>query len=330
MGGHRMRAMLRNILSDFVLIATLAGAGGAWAQDWPAKPIRAVVPSTAGSAVDIVPRMVFEPLAAALGQPIIVENRPGAGGLTANAFVAKADPDGYTVLIDSSAHTVLPSLYPNAPYDPVRDLAGVILIGNLPNVLVVAPSQGWRSVQELVAAAKGKPGTISYASVGVGSATHFSAERLRLAAGFEGVHVPFRGAPEAYTEVMTGRVDFFFGAVASALPFIRDGRLTPLAVSTRMRALVLPSVPTTLEAGFANSDYTFWIALFVPARTPRAIIAKLHDAVEQILERSDIRDKLAALGVEPVMMSSAELDALVKTEIPSNAAVVKAANIKPE
>jgi tripartite-type tricarboxylate transporter receptor subunit TctC len=321
---------MRRYLQGLILAAALICASGAWAQDWPAKPIRAIVPSTAGSAVDIVPRIVFEQLSGVLGQPIVVENRPGAGGLTANAFVAKAEPDGYTILIDSSAHTVLPSLYPNAPYDPVRDLAGVVLIGNLPNVLVVAPSKGWRTVQELVAAAKAKPGAISYASVGVGSATQFSAERLRLAAGFDGVHVPFRGAPEAYTEVMTSRVDFFFGAVASALPFIRDGRLVPLAVSTRSRASVLPEVPTTLEAGFANSDYTFWIALFVPARTPATVIAKLHNAVRQILERPDMREKLAGLGVEPVTIGPAELDALVKAEIPLNAAVVKAANIKPE
>jgi tripartite-type tricarboxylate transporter receptor subunit TctC len=251
-------------------------------------------------------------------------------GLTANALVAKAEPDGTTILVDSSAHTVLPSLYPNAPYDPVRDLAGVILIGNLPNVLVAAPSKGWRTVQDLVAAARARPGAITYASVGVGSATHFSAERLRLSAGFQGVHVPFRGAPEAYTEVMTGRVDFFFGALASALPFIRDGRLLPLAVSTRTRASVLPDVPTTLEAGFVNSDYTFWIALFVPARTPATIVERLHFEVRNILRRSEMREKLAALGVEPVALGPAELDALVRAEIPLNAAVIKAANIRPE
>ncbi len=321
---------MRNLLFGFAFAAAVASAGTAWPQAWPAKPIRAIVPSTAGSAVDIIPRIVFEQLSAELGQPIIVENRPGAGGVTAAASVARAEPDGYTILVDSSAHTVLPSLYPNAPYDTVRDFSGIILLGSLPNVLVVAPSKGFKTLQELVGAARAKPGAVTYASAGVGSATHFSAERLRLSAGFEAVHVPFKGAPEAYTEVMTGRVDFFFGALASALPFIRDNRLVPLAVSTPKRASVLPDVPTTLEAGFVDSDYTFWIGLFAPARTPAAIVDKLHQQAHKALQAARVRDKLATLGVEPMVMSAAELDALVKAEIAVNAAVIKAANIKAE
>jgi tripartite-type tricarboxylate transporter receptor subunit TctC len=299
----------------------------AWAQAWPAKPIRAVVPFTAGSATDIIARTVFELLPERLGQAIIVENRTGAGGTIGATIVAKADPDGYTILVNSSSHTVTPSLYPNTPYDTVRDFSGVIPLGSLSNVLVVSPSKRYENLHELVAVARAKPGAITYASAGVGSATHFSAERLRLSADFEGVHVPFRGATEAQTEVMTGRIDFYCAALTSALPLIRDGKLLPLAVSTPQRAAALPNVPTTLEAGFANSDYTFWVAVFVPAKTPGAIVETLRRQTSKILQLANVREKLATLGVDPMPMNPAEFDMRLNAEIAANAAVIKAANI---
>jgi tripartite-type tricarboxylate transporter receptor subunit TctC len=298
------------------------------AQEWPSKNIRAIVPFTAGSATDIIPRTVFNQLSIDLGQSIIVENRTGAGGTLGAAAVARAEPDGYTLLAISSAHTISPSVYPNAGYDAVQDFAGVIPLGNLPNVLVVAPAAGFKTVKDLVAAAKAKNGTITYASAGAGTATHFSAERLRLAAGFEGSHIPFRGGPEAMTEVMTGRVDFYFAPMALVLPLINDGKLQALAVSSPSRASALSDVPTTLEAGFPNSDYLFWVAVFVPAKTPPAVIARLHQQTQKTLATPSMREKLAKLGVEPMAMTSSELDALVKAEIPINAAIVKAVNIK--
>jgi tripartite-type tricarboxylate transporter receptor subunit TctC len=300
----------------------------AQAQEWPSKNIRAIVPFTAGSATDIIPRTVFNQLSIDLGQSIIVENRTGAGGTLGAAAVARAEPDGYTLLAISSAHTIIPSVYPNAGYDAVQDFAGVIPLGNLPNVLVVAPAAGFKTVKDLVAAAKAKNGTITYASAGAGTATHFSAERLRLAAGFEGSHIPFRGGPEAMTEVMTGRVDFYFAPMALVLPLINDGKLQALAVSSPSRASALSDVPTTLEAGFPNSDYLFWVAVFVPAKTPPAVIARLHQQTQKTLATPSMREKLAKLGVEPMAMTSSELDALVKAEIPINAAIVKAVNIK--
>jgi tripartite-type tricarboxylate transporter receptor subunit TctC len=300
----------------------------AWAQAWPARLIRTIVPFTPGTATDIIARTVFELLSERLGQSIIVENRTGAGGTIGAALVAKADPDGYTILVNSSSHTIIPSLYPNAPYNTTRDFSGVIPLGSLSNVLVVSPSKGFKSLRELVAAARAKAGAITYASAGVGSATHFSAERLRLSADFEGVHVPFRGATEAQTEVMTGRIDFYCAALTSALPLIQEGKLIPLAVSTPKRASALPDVPTTLEAGFANSDYTFWVAVFVPAKTPKAIVEKLHQETFNILQSGNVREKLATLGVDPMPVNPAELDALVKAEITANAAVIKAANMR--
>ncbi len=271
---------------------------------------------------------MFNQLSIDLGQPIVVENRTGAGGTLGAAAVARAEPDGYTLLAISSAHTIIPSVYPNAGYDAVHDFAGVITLGNLPNVLVVAPAAGFKTVKDLVAAAKAKNGAMTYASAGVGTATHFSAERLRLAAGFEGSHIPFRGGPEAMTEVMTGRVDFYFAPMALVLPLIKDGKLQALAVSSPTRASALPDVPTTLEAGFPNSDYLFWVAVFVPAKTPPAIIAKLYQQTQKTLAAASMREKLAKLGVEPMAMTSTELDALVKAEIPVNAAIVKAVNLK--
>jgi tripartite-type tricarboxylate transporter receptor subunit TctC len=320
-----------------VLCATTYGGGDALlspaqAQDsahtWPLKPIHAVVPFTPGSATDIVARAVFEPLSRELGQSIIVENRPGAGGMIGAGMVAKADPDGYLLLVSSSSHTIIPALYPRVPYDTVQDFTGVIPLGSLPNVLVVAPSKGFHSVNDLVAAAKASPGMMTYASAGVGSATHFAVERFRLSAGLEGVHVPFRGTPEAATEVMTGRVDFFFGPLASLLPLIRDGKLVALAVSTPKRAAALPDVPTTLEAGFANSDYTFWVAMFARAKTPDPIVEKLHDATRKTLASAGLQDKLAELGVDPMDMEPADLDTLVRTEIAINTPLVRAAHIQ--
>jgi tripartite-type tricarboxylate transporter receptor subunit TctC len=283
------------------------------------------VPYTAGSTIDIIPRMVFEPLASQLGQPIIVENRGGAGGTIGAAAVARADPDGYTLLVNSSAHSATPAAYPKAPYDTVRDFAAVIPLGNLPNVTVISPAKGIKTLQELAAAAKARPGTLSYASVGVGTATFLSAERFRLSAGFQAVHVPFKGAPEALTEVMTGRVDFFCCGISSALPFIRDGKLLALAVSTPTRASALPDVPTMLDAGFVHADYTFWIGMFVPAKTPLTIIEKLHQDTLNVLQKPVMLEKLSQQGVDPMPMTPVEFDALVKDEIAINAALLKAA-----
>jgi tripartite-type tricarboxylate transporter receptor subunit TctC len=318
---------MRMVLLGLTIAALSASTGAASAEAWPSKTIRAIVPFTAGSASDIIPRTVFEQLSSELGQSIVVENRSGAGGTIGAAAVARSEPDGYTILVNSSSHTIVPSLYPNTPYDPVRDFAGVIPLGNMPNVLVVAPSKGLKSLHDLVVTAKEKPDSIVYASAGVGSATHFSAERFRLSAGFGGVHVPFRGSPEAFTEAMAGRVDFYFGSLTPALPFIREATLLALAVSTPKRASALPDVPTTLEEGFAGSESTFWIGIFVPARTPRAIIEKLHQETLKVLRTNRMQEKLAKLGVDPMVMTPSELDEFVRAEIAANGVVVKTANI---
>ena len=259
-----------------------------------------IIPFTAGSTIDVVARIVFDPLSQQLGQSMIVENRAGAGGMTGAAAVARADPDGYTVLVNSSAHSATPAIYANVPYDTVRDFSAVACLGSSPNVTVVSPAKGIRTLQELVAAAKAKPGSITYATAGLGSATHLSTERFRFSAGFEGVHVPFRGMPEALTEVMTGRVDFSCSSFVAALPFIREGKLLALAVTTPKRSSALPDVPTSLEAGYPNSDYTFWTGMFLPAKTPREIVDRLHQEAQKALQAPGIAQKLAQQGVEPM------------------------------
>jgi tripartite-type tricarboxylate transporter receptor subunit TctC len=307
-------------------LATPALPGLARAQSWPGKPIRAMIPFSAGSSLDIVGRIVLDPVSIALGQPIVVENRGGAGGTIGTAMVAKADPDGYTILINASAHSAAPAAYPNAPYDPARDFSAVIPFGTIPNVAVISPAKGIKTIQEFVAAAKS--GSFTYASAGVGSATHWAAERLRLSAGFQAVHIPFRGGPEALTDVMTGRVDFTCMGMSAALGFIRDGKLVPLAVSSAKRSSALPEVPTTLEAGLADSDYNYWMGMFVPANTPRAVIERLYRETQKALQLPSVTEKFKPQGIEPMPLTSAEFDALIKKEIAANIALVKAAGLK--
>lgn len=320
-------------LKDVIFTAALALTSSiiqAHAQQWPSKPIRAIVPYAAGSTTDIVPRVVFEQLSVQLGQSIVVENRAGAGGTTGAAFVSKADPDGTTLLVNSSAHTIAPSLYPNLGYHPARDFASVIALGISPNVLVVPPSKGFKTVADFVAAAKARPGALNFSSVGVGTATHLSAEKFRFSAGVNAVHVPFKGGAEAMTEVIAGRMDFFFGPVGLVLSNIKGGKLTALGVNGTKRSAALPDVPTTAEAGIANAEYPIWFGLFLPVKTPREIVDRLHAETLKALQSPAVRDKLAGLGVDPMPMSPKDFDAMVEKEIVADAALVKAIALKPQ
>jgi tripartite-type tricarboxylate transporter receptor subunit TctC len=244
------------------------------------------------------------------------------------AAVAKAEPDGYTLLVNSSVHTITPSTYSKLPYDTVRDFAAIVPLAQFPNVLVVPPSR-FTTIQELVAAGKAKPGSLTYGSGGVGAATHLNAERFRLSAGFTAVHVPFKGAPEALREILGNRIDFYFAPILSAVPLIESHELRGLAVSSLTRSDVLPDIPTTLEAGYPDSDYVFWIGLFAPAATSRDIIARLHDAAAKALDDKTVGDNLRKLGAAPMTMTPPQFDAYVKAEIGTIAKVVKAAGIAP-
>jgi len=313
----------------FALGLTVAAAQAS-AQTWPAKPIKVIVPIAAGSLTDIVPRIVFEQLSPQLGQTIVVENRPGAGQTIGVAFVAKSDPDGYTLLANSSAQTIAPAFHPNLGYDPGRDLAAVASFGVSPFVLVVASGRGFKTVGDLVAAARAKPGAFNFSSPGVGSASHLSAERFRLSAGIQAQHVPFKGGVEAMTEVLAGRIDFFFTALGAALPQIRDGKLAALAVNGAGRSPALPDVPTLREAGIKDAEYPTWFGLFVPVKTPREIVDRLHQQAAKALQEPKVTDRLTKLGVDPMAVTPTDFDALVRKEIPLNIALVKAIGLKPE
>lgn len=320
---------MRNGIAALLLFAGMSlGAVDAVSQSWPSKPISVIVPFAAGSALDVVSRVVLEQLSARLGQPVVVENRPGAGGTTGAAFVAKADRDGHTLLAHSSAHTIAPALYPRLSYHPSRDFVGVAALGTSPFILVVPPTSGIQSVRDLVVTAKSRPGTLNYASVGFGSASHLSAERFVYGAGLKVAHVAFRGGSEAVVEVMMGRVDFCFLAAGAALSNVREGTLKALAVNGRERLPSLPDVPTLGESGIDNAEYPLWFGLFAPTGTPREIVERLSRETRAALQQPEVTGKLTALGVAPLSLTAPELSALVEKHIATDAALVKAIGLK--
>ena len=294
------------------------------------KPLRAVVPFAAGSSTDIVPRIVFEQLSQQLGQPIVVENRAGAGGTIGASSVAKSDPDGSTLLASGSSHTIAPALYPKLGYDPARDFTAVIPFGISPNVLVVSPASSFKTAKDLVAAAKARPGALTFSSVGVGTATHLSAERFRISAGIDALHVPFKGGAEAMSEVIAGRVDFFFGPPALVGPHVRDGKLLALAVNGTARTAALPDVLTTKELGFTDAEYPIWFGLFVPAKTPPNIVDRLRDETAKALQSAKVRERFSALAVDPMPLPATDFATFVQNEIALNAALVQKVGIKSE
>ncbi|MFO1080591.1 MAG: tripartite tricarboxylate transporter substrate binding protein [Reyranellaceae bacterium] len=317
------------IAAALIAAAASVATSAADAQaPYPDKPVHVIVPFTPGSATDVVARAVAQALSARLGQPVVVENKPGAGGTIGAGQVAKAAPDGYTLLVHSSGHTVNPSIFPNLPYDTAKDLAGVSLLAQQPNILVAAPGKGWKTAGDLVQAAKAQPGKLTYASAGAGSGTHMNAEKFKFSAGIDTQHIPYKGTPEALTDTVNGRVDYFFVPVLAGLGMVRDGRLVPLAVGSEKRASVLPDVSTTQEAGYPGSAYDFWVGMLAPAGTPPAIVERLNREVAAALASPEVKDRLAALGADVAPSSPAEFDARIKRELKENAELVAKAGIK--
>jgi len=313
-------------LAGFVLLVTAQTAS---AQVWPERTIQAIVPFAAGAANDIVGRIVLEQVSRQVNQPIVVENRPGAGGTIGVTAVAKAPPDGHAVLVHSSSFSAAYSLYKSLPYDTLNDFTAVVALGKTPTVLVTAPSKGFKTAGDLIAAAKAKPGAMNFASAGIGSVSHLAAERFRLSAGIEAQHIPFRGPNEAFTEVMAGRIDFYFLPLAPALPLVKEGQLVALAVSTDTRTAALPEVPTTAELGLKDSAYLFWTGIFVPAKTPRAIVDKLYEESGKALQVGAVKERLAKVGSEPMPMSTDEFGRYFREDVLSTARLMQQVGIKP-
>ena len=296
---------------------------------YPNKPIRVVVPFAAGSTTDIIARAIADKMGTSMGQTLVIDNRGGASGTIGQQAVATAAPDGYTIMIHSSSHTVSPSTFAKLPFDTVNDFVGITPISSLPNALVISPAKNIKTLKELVDAAKAKPGTINFASAGQGSATHLNAEKFKMAAKIDAQNIPFKGSGEAVTEVLSGRVDYYFSPIAPVIGQIKEGTLLALAVGSPKRAAALPNVPTTAEAGVPGSEFNFWIGMMAPAKTPRDIVTKLHDEVEKALATPEVKERFLKLGADAWTLKPEAFDVYIKDEIKSNAALVKAAGLQP-
>jgi len=308
----------------------LAAEPSTSAAGFPNRPIRILVPFSAGSASDIFARTVGARMTEAWGQQVVVDNRPSAGGVIATEMVARATPDGYTLLVVSAGHAVSAALYTNLPYDPVKDFAGVSNLANVPSIMVVAPNRGIRTVKELIATAKAKPGELAYASPGIGSANHLASEYFRNLAGVQITHVPYKGIPEGLTAVIGGQVTFFLAPAVNALPLVKDGKLLAIATSTGKRAAVLPDVPTLAEAGVPGYVFDPWFAMLAPAETPRPIINKLNAVVVKALGLPQVRERLLMSGAEAAPTSPEQLDTHIRAEVAKFKKIVQDAGIKPE
>jgi tripartite-type tricarboxylate transporter receptor subunit TctC len=319
------RAALASLTCLAALSPLVATAQGAY----PAKPIRVIVPFAAGSTTDIIARAIADKMGQSMGQTLVIDNRGGASGTIGQQAVATAAPDGYTIMIHSSSHTVSPSTFAKLPFDTLGDFAGVTPISSTPNVLVMSPAKNIKTLQELLAAARAKPGSMNFASAGQGSATHLNAEKFKLAAKIEATNIPFKGSGEAVTEVMSGRVDYYFSPIAPVIGQIKNGQLVALAVGSPKRASALPQVPTTAEAGVPGSEFNFWIGMMAPSKTPRDIVNRLHDEVVKALATPEVRERFAALGAEAWTLKPEQFDAYLRDEIKNNAVLVKAAGLSP-
>ena len=312
-----------------LLVLALAGTS-AFAQAYPVKPVRLIIAFTPGSSIDIVGRAVAAKLQELWGQPVVPENRAGAGGSIGSKVVVDSAPDGYTLLANSSAHAANPGIYAKLPYDTMKDFTNLALMGSTPNVLITGTGTGWKSLKDFVDAAKANPGKLNFSSAGVGSGTHFNLEKLKIALGIDVVHVPYKGTPEAIGDTIGGRVCCYWAPLNAALPHVNGGKALALAVSGPKRTPLLPSVPTVAEQGYPGFEYTLWLGLWGPAGLPAEIAARINKDVNTALASPDLRERLLKLGTEPGSMTIPEFTDYVRKEIDDTQAVLKAAGIKPQ
>ena len=322
-----MRFASQGVLPALVLFSAVCAAQP---QQFPTKPIRMIVGFTPGSEIDVVARLVNQEISDNWGQRVVVDNRSGAGGTVAGAIAAGAAPDGYTLFFNSVSHTASQALYSKLPYDTLRDFAGVSQATSAPNVLVVAPTQGIKSVKELLALARQKSGQINFGSAGVGSGTHITGEMFRLAAQLNVSHVPYKGVPELLADTVTGRIHYSFSPIGNTLAFVKDRRLIALAVTTTVRSPSLPEVPTVAESAIPGFEWDQWYGLFAPAKTPRAIVNQLSKEMARVLALSDIRERLAVRGSVPKPSTPEQFDKFVRAEIEKVTKAIKAGGIRIE
>jgi tripartite-type tricarboxylate transporter receptor subunit TctC len=315
-------------LAGSAMLLTAPGAG--YAQGYPNKPVRVIISFPPGSSTDIVGRIITQKLSEYWGQPVVAENRGGAGGSIGNGVVAKSAPDGYTLLIDSSAHAVTPAIYAKLPYDTLKDFVEIVPIAGQPNVLVTQPNAAAKSVANVIAEAKAKPGAINFASAGVGSGTHLNLEKFLLVTNTKVTHIPYKGTQEVVTDLLGGRVEYYFAPISAALSNIKEGKLRAIAVSGAKRSSLLPDVPTVAESGVPGFEFTLWFGFWGPAGLPADIIDKISKDVGRALADRDVRERLSRLGNDTMSMSPAEFTQFVRREIDDYARVIKAAGIQPQ
>ncbi len=311
-------------------IAFAAGALQAFAADYPSRPVRAIITFPPGSATDIIGRVVGQKLTEYWGQTVVADNRGGAGGLIGSQVVAQAAPDGYTLLINSNAHVVNPSIYAKLPYDTMRDFTNIAPLVSAPNVLITSPSAKVKTVSELIADAKARPGKVNFASAGIGSGTHLSLEKFKMMAHVDVTHIPFKGTGEAIIDILAGRVDYYFVPISAGIGYIKDNKVRALAVSSIKRSPQLPNVPTVAEGGVKGYDSPLWFALWGPAKMPAALVEKLWKDTDRALSSPDVIERMSNLAAVPMHMKPAEFTQFVRSEIADTAQVVKAAGIKPQ
>lgn len=328
------KSLLRYALADGLAVGLAVAMAGAapWvsAQEWPAKPIRFIVPYPPGGGTDVIARIVQEPLSRGLGQQIVIENRGGAGGAVGSEAAARASPDGYTFLFTLSSHTINPLLY-KLSYDVERDFHSVSTVASLPQLIATNPASPFRTMQDIVSQAKAQPGKIAYASVGAGTPSHIAGELLKLRAGIDILHIPYKGGGPATIDVLGGQVPLLFVSIPAAMGQVRSGKLRPIAVTTLKRSPAAPEVPTVAEA-LAIPDYEVdsWYAIFAPAKTPPAVLDRMQQEVARVVQLPEVRQKLLEQGADAVGNSAAQLDQTVKSELKKWAALIQQANIKLE
>ncbi len=322
--------MLSYLAAGLLLASSIASPwqGSAWAQTYPSKPVKILVGFTPGGGPDITARLIAQKLSESWKQPVLVENRPGAGSNIAAQALANAAPDGYTLLSVSSAHAVAPAIYSKLPFDSQKDFSGISLTATGPALVIVSPSLGVKSMAELIALAKARPGQLNYASAGIGSGSHFAVELLKNQAGIDLVHIPFKGIPEALSETMAGRTQVFISPFASAINLVKDGRAKAIAVTSTARMAELPDLATVSESGVSGYQWIFWYGLLVPAKTPRAVIDQLNSEIKTILSQPEVKQRFGPLGIEPSTGTPEAFDRLIASEIANFSRLAQAANIK--
>ena len=317
-------------MKKILLLATLLAASLACAQEYPSKPIRFIVPLTPGSGADIAGRIVGKHLGDVVKQPVLVENRPGAGGIIGTQAMLGADADGYTLMVQSASHAANPAIYKSLPYDPLKDIVDVAMIGMTPYVMVAAKSGPYPTLKALIDAAKAKPGQIPFASAGVGTSTHMAAEFVLQTAGVKMLHVPYKGSPEAIQDTIAGRTSFYMAPLDAAIGQLKDGRVAAFGVSTARRAEIVPGIPTLAEQGLANYNLSLWFGVWARAGTPPAVVQKLNAGINAVLQGKEVREQFGRIGITPVPMKSDEFARFVREQMGTFRRIARDANIEPQ